>query len=500
MSSLGDIARPTSRVLRPPGGGSSNIFGETDNSSTKKSPNAKPTYQSSVFSSGLEPEKPKSATRPDRMSSNIFGTDNNDNQTSTNAKKVSKTHQSSLFQEPEPLSEEKKKAAMKNNISNIPMFNANSPEEAKSSIRRPVTAPTHMPQGSSLNLFSTMNHATDNKPGPGEKTITRTGYKPANANLRSSVFNLQKEKERIGRQHYPQFSFKPTLMDIPDMPRVKTKPLHRNEMSSLFPVDDFVQIKNDCQKRPMSATYRSKIFSNSGGLEPHRSRPFHRNEISSVFAQGQVINNEVKPVSDTYQSHVFQNQDTASDERFERDIFSADGSMVCLTKQKSVHNMSDTQSFMSSYSEIAQPPQQIWSTADYSLVGCPRRAQCSNSKKMSESSLFKEEQQGYTPPLWSSDHHMSSCKSVHSAVSNDTYKSTVFSPDHKSTWRANNCYPNDESESTVNDESLSPSIANDMINTAEYSIPNCPESVINDTCDAVSSASINSTLDSNFKN
>nr|XP_039265028.1 jupiter microtubule associated homolog 2-like isoform X3 [Styela clava] len=109
MSSLGDIARPTSRVLRPPGGGSSNIFGETDNSSTKKSPNAKPTYQSSVFSSGLEPEKPKSATRPDRMSSNIFGTDNNDNQTSTNAKKVSKTHQSSLFQEPEPLSEEKKK-------------------------------------------------------------------------------------------------------------------------------------------------------------------------------------------------------------------------------------------------------------------------------------------------------------------------------------------------------------------------------------------------------
>ncbi|XP_039265027.2 uncharacterized protein LOC120340743 isoform X2 [Styela clava] len=192
MSSLGDIARPTSRVLRPPGGGSSNIFGETDNSSTKKSPNAKPTYQSSVFSSGLEPEKPKSATRPDRMSSNIFGTDNNDNQTSTNAKKVSKTHQSSLFQEPEPLSEEKKKAAMKNNISNIPMFNANSPEEAKSPIRRPVTAPTHMPQGSSLNLFSTMNHATDNKPGPGEKTITRTVYSRRST---SSIFSLNTDVE-----------------------------------------------------------------------------------------------------------------------------------------------------------------------------------------------------------------------------------------------------------------------------------------------------------------
>lgn len=56
--------KPTSRVLRPPGGGSSNIFGDADDNVDKKTP--KPTYQSSVFASNTEPEKPKSVAAPRR--------------------------------------------------------------------------------------------------------------------------------------------------------------------------------------------------------------------------------------------------------------------------------------------------------------------------------------------------------------------------------------------------------------------------------------------------
>lgn len=103
MNYLGD--KPSSKVLRPPGGGSNNIFGVAEETTAGKK-NSKPTYQSSVFSSDPEPEKPKSAG-PGRMASNIFGTDNNDNSVTT-PKKVSKTHQSSLFQDPEPASGNKK--------------------------------------------------------------------------------------------------------------------------------------------------------------------------------------------------------------------------------------------------------------------------------------------------------------------------------------------------------------------------------------------------------
>lgn len=89
--------KPSSRVLRPPGGATSNIFGGAEERS-EPSRSAKPTFQSSVFNNDPNPVQTNSKNRPSVTDSSIFAPESgNTNQNSP--KKVSKTHQSSIFGE-----------------------------------------------------------------------------------------------------------------------------------------------------------------------------------------------------------------------------------------------------------------------------------------------------------------------------------------------------------------------------------------------------------------
>lgn len=64
-------AKPSSRVLRPPGGGSSNLFGGYEEDTTPRRPNK---MASSVFASAEEPQHvPRRSNPPGGKSSGIFG-------------------------------------------------------------------------------------------------------------------------------------------------------------------------------------------------------------------------------------------------------------------------------------------------------------------------------------------------------------------------------------------------------------------------------------------
>nr|CAB3257823.1 HN1-like protein [Phallusia mammillata] len=80
-----DCERPTSRVIRPPGGGSSNIFGVPEQA--PQVPSAKstvnPNYQSSVFNDGPQQTSPtKTSVRRDPITGEEIG--NNEKKETSN--------------------------------------------------------------------------------------------------------------------------------------------------------------------------------------------------------------------------------------------------------------------------------------------------------------------------------------------------------------------------------------------------------------------------------
>ena len=70
INTMGSLSKPTSKVLQPPGGGSSNIFGNESEPVTRAAQRS-----SNIFG---DPEEQKTHTgvrRFQNQSSNIFGTD-----------------------------------------------------------------------------------------------------------------------------------------------------------------------------------------------------------------------------------------------------------------------------------------------------------------------------------------------------------------------------------------------------------------------------------------
>nr|NP_001041450.1 HN1-like protein [Ciona intestinalis]DAA01821.1 TPA_inf: HN1-like protein [Ciona intestinalis] len=78
------IERPTSRVIRPPGGGSSNIFGSTNPEPDNLKPSDNPNYTSTVFdhcSKGVESGTTKSVVRRDPITGEVIDDGSNVKQT-----------------------------------------------------------------------------------------------------------------------------------------------------------------------------------------------------------------------------------------------------------------------------------------------------------------------------------------------------------------------------------------------------------------------------------
>lgn len=206
-----------------------------------------------------------------------------------------------------------------------------------------------------------------------------SAYKPANANLQSTVFNLQQKSERKERKHYAtETHFKRNIFDLPADLRVRNKPQHKNQISSVFSNGDVAQIKTECRRRPLSAI----------------------------------------PFSDGCLSSQAESCDTS--------LWSADKHMAKLSGcMKHIQKPAEPSLIFSESEHVEKASVPIYS-ADGKVSKCkPERALTLNARRMQESSIFQESLDDCNF-LWSSDFVLASRAVTRKATPNDTYKSHIF--------------------------------------------------------------------------